>query len=582
MTRIAIIDREKCIKEKCGYICQKVCPGVMMGQETVTIDKDGYPVISEILCTGCGICPKKCPTNAISIINLAQEIGQPIYQYGINMFRLYGLALPAEGVVGFIGKNGIGKTTALHILSGIIKPNFGDYTKEYDYEQISQKLSIVENQYFKKIQQKSIKISLKPQNIQKISEVFQGKVKDLLQKTLEKENINKITELFELEKILDRDIKQLSGGELQRLAIAIATGKEADIYYFDEPASYLDIEQRLKIAQIIKDLAQRKQLILIEHDLTIFDYLVDFVYIFYGQENAYGIISKIKNARAGINQYLEGYLKEENVRFRNYELKFEKVASEQPRNEIMLTYPNLKKTYPNFEFNAEAGQIYKGEVIGIIGKNSLGKTIFANIISGNLESDMSLDIKNRYKISYKPQYIKPKKDISVLDYIKENKIDGGFFEELAVKLNINSIADKYLDQLSGGELQRVEITKTLSAQADIYILDEPSAFLDIEQRLNLATLIQRLISNYNKCCFVIDHDLLLIDAIANRIIVFEGKSSEYGRANKPENKKDGFNRFLAGLNITLRKDKETYRPRINKPDSRLDREQKEKGQYYFV
>lgn len=95
--RIAIVDREKCAKGKCGYLCQKVCPGVRMGDETVTVDAEGFPVISETLCSGCGICVRKCPANAIKIINLPHEAGKLIFQYGVNAFRLYNLPLPKKG-----------------------------------------------------------------------------------------------------------------------------------------------------------------------------------------------------------------------------------------------------------------------------------------------------------------------------------------------------------------------------------------------------------------------------------------------------------------------------------------------------
>ncbi|MEM4197180.1 MAG: ATP-binding cassette domain-containing protein, partial [Candidatus Anstonellaceae archaeon] len=220
---------------------------------------------------------------------------------------------------------------------------------------------------------------------------------------------------------------------------------------------------------------------------------------------------------------------------------------------------------------------------GIIGKNALGKTLFANILVGKvLVDDNNLEEQKKLKISYKPQYILPQEHIKVFDYLVAEKVDGGFFEEVCTKLNINSIAEKNLDELSGGELQRVEIAKTLSKNADLYLLDEPAAFLDIEQRLNLASLIQRLISNSTKACFVIDHDLVLIEAISNRIIVFEGESSKFGIANSPQSKISGFNKFLQNLQITLRRDKDSFRPKINKPDSRLDREQKEKGAYYFL
>ncbi len=86
--RIAVIDRDKCTREVCGYQCIKACPGVRMGEETVSKDPVGWPVIDEELCTGCGLCVKRCPVKAIKVINLPEEKGRPVFQYGPNAFRL--------------------------------------------------------------------------------------------------------------------------------------------------------------------------------------------------------------------------------------------------------------------------------------------------------------------------------------------------------------------------------------------------------------------------------------------------------------------------------------------------------------
>lgn len=495
MPRIAIIDREKCTNEKCGYVCMHVCPGVMMGDETVIVGEDKFPIISEVLCTGCGICPKKCPVDCITIINLPEEKGVPVFQYGVNSFRQYGMPLPQKGVTGFIGKNGIGKSTTLKMLCGQIVPNFGQYQKLVGYDEAISKMGLQEAAYFRQIREKKLKVAYKPQNVDKIASVYSGTVRSLIEKADERGKLSEAARLFDLEGSLDKDVSEVSGGELQRAAIAAAYCRDADVYYFDEPASYLDIEQRLRAGRALKSLSEQKSVIVVEHDLALFDYLSDYVYVYYGQENAYGIVSGLKNTRAGVNEYLGGFLKAENVRFRENEIKFGAAGDfGSSKAAVWLTYPDLAKTFPSFKLTTHGGEIRKGEVVGIIGPNASGKTVFVKMLAGAEKPDGGVRLDNM-KVSYKPQYVKAVEGVSVRQLYEGQKLDAQFFEEAHRKMGVASLMDKELAQLSGGELQRVAIVLCLSQNADIYLLDEPSAYLDVEQRLHFASLVQRLIGN---------------------------------------------------------------------------------------
>jgi len=526
--RIAIIDRDKCKKEKCGYVCQRICPGVKMKDETIVIDEQGFPVISEILCTGCGICVKKCPTKAIKIINLVEEMGKPIFQYGVNSFRLYKLPEIKEGVVGLIGSNGMGKTTALNLLS-----------------------------------KKHGKISYKPQNVDRIPDYIKGKVGDLLRKADASGSFEKNVERFELANILDRDIKHLSGGELQRVAICAASLKNAEIFFFDEPSSYLDIEQRLKVAREIRKM---KKVLVVEHDLAVLDYLSDYIHIFYGVPAAFGIVSKLKNSRVGINEFLGGFLKEENTRIRDHAIAFDvRGFGSEVEGKRIFSWENFEKKLEDFTLEAEGGFAYEGEVLGILGPNAIGKTTFIN----------SLAEKEGKKIAYKKQYVRINFEGTTQEYL------AGARQDIINKLQLEDLLDKDANKLSGGEMQRTEIARVLSIEADLYLLDEPSAFLDIEQRLNFASFLKSFMMKKEACAFVVDHDIVLLDSVSNRLMVFEGRTGFHGKARSPEGKREGMNRFLARMNVTIRRDRENKRPRINKPDSQKDGEQKNAGEYYY-
>ncbi len=578
-TRIAVIDRELCIKEKCGYACEHVCPPNRMGEECITIEKaTDFPVISEELCIGCGLCVKKCPMDCITIINMTHELTDPVYQYGINAFRLYGLPLPASGCVSLVGKNGIGKTSALKLLSRSMNPNFAQFDRALSEKEILEKLPIETRRYFQELGESVRMVSMKPQYVDRIRDAFKGTVRQLLETVAGKDAAARGVELFDLSKFLDRTLSQLSGGELQKTAIAVCYLKQADLYYFDEFTNYLDIEERLKGALILKDLSSQKQVMLAEHDLTILDYVSDYVYLFYGEENTYGIVSHIRAVRAGINEYIDGFLGDENVRFREYSLAFSSYSETEVKTKPKITYPSLSKSFNSFSFTSEGGTIREGEIIGLVGKNALGKSVFMKMLAGVEKSDAKLP---ELKISYKPQYIQPE-DCTALELFMRHSLNNEVLEDCKRRLNLHTLLEKKLTELSGGELQRIALTLALSQPADLYLFDEPTAFLDIEQRFEFAYLLRKVIGESTRAAFVIDHDVVFMDTVASRLMVFEGESSVIGKTCAPLAKREGMNKFLKIVGVTMRRDKDSKRPRINKPLSALDTEQKKKGEYYYV
>ena len=199
-------------------------------------------------------------------------------------------------------------------------------------------------------------------------------------------------------------------------------------------------------------------------------------------------------------------------------------------------------------------------------------------MAGVLKQDKG-EITHKIMVSYKPQYLEPSEEI-VIDVLKTafNKYEN----QIVRPLNIGHLSLNKLNELSGGELQRVAIAHCLQQDADLYLLDEPSAYLDSEQRLVLSKIIRDFVEQKNASALIVDHDLLFVDYISDKLIVFEGKPAIEGNITGPFEMEEGMNKFLRELGITLRRDAETNRPRVNKLDSRLDREQKESGKYYYT
>ncbi len=582
--RIAIIHRDKCHPNECGnYLCAKLCPVNRAGTDCIYPgEPDKKARIDEMLCAGCGICPNRCPFGAIEIINLPTTLDKPpLHRYGENLFELYSLPSPMFGkVTGILGRNGIGKSTALKIMSGMIKPNLGDWKKIPEFKQVINYFKGSETQKFlEKLGKGEISLSYKPQQVDLIPKQFSGTVRQLLSK-IDHSALSKVALELDLVKILDNDIGTISGGELQRVAIAAAVLKKANLYLFDEPTSYLDIKQRIKISRFIESLATPDTAIMvIEHDLIIFDYMADLVNIMYGVENGFGIVSGVKNAREGVNAFLDGYLKEENVRFRDHAIKYEKAQDVKTSSRTQLTSWNkLTKKLGNFNLTAKEGELYKGEIIGILGENGIGKTSFIKMLAGLIKPD-SGELGTNIKVSYKPQYLETDSQITVSELLQE--AIAKYQHQLIRPLDLEKLFTQKLSEISGGQLQRVAIAHCLSQDANLFLLDEPSAYLDIEQRLLISKIIKNLAWERDITVLVVDHDLMFLDYISNRLIVFSGTPAREGHLEGPLKMEEGMNLFLKSLDITMRRDVSSHRPRINKTGSVKDREQKAENKLYY-
>jgi ATP-binding cassette, sub-family E, member 1 len=586
--RIAIVEKDKCNSKGCGEICTKKCPVNKTGAECIVLNTKEKAEINEILCTGCGICPNVCPYEALHILNLPEKLTQdPLFKFDKNSFELFSLPIVKEGkVVGVIGRNGIGKSTALKILANQLKPNLGDYKNPPSNQTlIKQNSNNWMGSYFTKLFENNIKVAYKPQRIEVLATHFKGvKVTELFSKLEDQKSVTELTEYLDMKNLLDSNIEDLSGGELQRVAIIAALAKEADVIYLDEPSSFLDITHRIKVAKAIRKYCEFKAVIVIEHDLATLDYISDEIQIFYGEQACYGVVSNTKSVRRGINEYLDGILADDNIRFRDYSIKFDRTASDRTvKEDPVFEYGALEKEFDKFKLKVKEGIVSKGEVLTIMGGNGLGKSTFLKMIAKELEPTKGTA--PDYKVAYKPQYLDNNIENTVEGYLRENAGDnfesGWYRQQILEKLGLSNILANEIKTLSGGELQKLHIAVCLSKDSQVILMDEPSAFVDVEDRLKVAEVIKDFVIQREICAIVVDHDIQFIDYLGDSMLVFEGEASVSGHVFGPLKKVDGMNRILKNLDITYRKDKESSRPRINKPDSQLDKEQRSTGNYYM-
>ena len=586
--RVAVLLEERCKPNSNAFAYLKKY-SEMCERECIQVEGSKCKIL-EAACPVCFTRAKHCPDGAVKIINLPEELDTDLtHSYGENAFRLFRLPSPRqEQIVGILGPNGIGKSTAINLLSGTFRPNLGDWENSSpDWDEVISTFPRGElRDYLGMVSTGEVSIAVKPQYIDKLPRIFDGEVRELLARVDDRGEIEYYTELMGISHILDRKLGDLSGGELQRVAICATLLKEADVYFFDEPSSYLDIYERMRMVGVVRELAEKgKRVLVVEHDLAILDVLCDLIHVIYGERSAYGIFTPPRSTRTAINAYLDGFLPEENVRIRDKPIQF--LRGRNRGEEVgtpILKWGDIEKTLGDFSLTTGKGEVKSAEVVGVVGPNATGKTTLVKIIAGEIDPDEGWCTMDA-KVSYKPQHVRADFEGTVQEWL-DTEIggkwrSGEFHTQVTRALQVDKMVDLHSTKLSGGELQAVSIAICLGKEADLYLFDEPSAHLDANARMEAAKAIRRTMESNEKAAMVIDHDTYFLDIVSDSVLVFQGEGGDNGKAIGPLSLRKGMNLFLSDADVTFRRDIESHRPRINKPSSRKDREQKSSGEYFY-
>ncbi len=226
-------------------------------------------------------------------------------------FRLYGLPTLLPGrVTGLCGPNGIGKSTVLNILSGTLKPNFGQLDWDlttHDWHDIVKNFKENEmRDHFTLLYQGHRHVAYKQQVLRVLFDLYNGRtVMEMLpeHQSVEEVFFNRIVDDLDIHAIKDRYLEQCSGGELQRFAIALVMIQKTDVYLFDEPCTFLDVKKRIKLAEMLTDRVQgfgfntTYPVLVVDHDLAILDYMSDVVHLFYGIPHKFGVVTSLKQRK---------------------------------------------------------------------------------------------------------------------------------------------------------------------------------------------------------------------------------------------------------------------------------------------
>ena len=344
-----------------------------------------------------------------------------------------------------------------------------------------------------------------------------------------KKKYSELVNLLELEKLVDKNIIYISSGERQKIAIGCSLSLEPEIIILDEPSSNLDFHMTKKLKQLIEKLKTKGYTIIIaEHRMYYIQDLIDRVFVINNGKVIEKTISDLKSNNEVPLRSLDIFnLELENISCKNKELLME------------INNINYKNILSNITTT-----VYKGDVIGLIGKNGVGKTTLLRLLSNIMKP-------NKGKIVGKvvPFLVMQDMDYQFFTESVESEMKFGSADNdlekinsLLMKLGLTELKDKIPFELSGGQKQRLLIAISALANVNLLMFDEPTSGLDYVNMTKVSGILKDL--SKNSALIVATHDIEFLYKTCNRVVYLDDKVIKEDFYLNLENKKKVNNIFI--------------------------------------